>query len=68
MAVSNKGGHGVTNMAGQHNMESAAANIQFPQPPSHQSGGMGGPVAADKGAYASRGMAKRNSSFPPAAK
>lgn len=68
MAIKNVGGHGVTTTALGHNMQAASANIQFPQPPAHQSGGAGGPVATDKGAYASRSMAKRDSSFPPATK
>ena len=44
MAVSNRNGHGVTNMATPHNMHVQPANLQFPdtQGPAAHNGGSGG--------------------------
>lgn len=65
MAVSNNSGHGVSSMAGHHNQQVVPANIQFPQAPAHQSGGMGGPAASDaSGPYSAGPTSKKN--FPPA--
>lgn len=76
MAVRNVGGHGVSSMAGHHNQQAMAANIQFPggggmtDSQRHASDGMtaysGSAKGADVGAYGRPAGSKKSSAFPPA--
>lgn len=59
MAISNKGGHGVTDQAGQHNMEATAAQPNFthgPQADLSNSAGVSTPAARPQ----------KKTGFPPA--
>lgn len=69
MATRNVNGHGVTNMAGAVHQDVVPANVQFPQAPAHQSGGMGGPGVNSGSAQGGTFQPSASSSkkkFPPA--